>query len=289
MIIDMHAHTTNKKLSGLHVERATIADLEKFAKEYDVTKIILMPTYFPFKGSGNPNAVIHERIKGNKLFSMFGSLDAMNNLETGIKELENLAKEKVICGIKLYPGYQDFNPSDEKIFPIYKLAEQFDLPVMYHGGVLHYCCPQERRDAGRFKCGSFCKIETLQHLAHPNAIINAIKKFPKVNFIISHLANPYFDDLRNAMKKYPNVYTDISGQFSTGNEKDNDNYKKSIVAEIEKILEIKNGIDRVIFATDFPIQSYADSIGLVKSLNLSKTDKDKIFYKNAARLLRWSA
>lgn len=145
MLIDVHAHTSNKKLWNLHTETATIAKLEKLAEQFNVRKIVLMATYFPFKGSGLPNAELLQRIKGNDLFAMFGSLDVSNGMLNGIQELRELADRGEILGIKMYSGYQEFNPSSEEVFPVYELAREFNLPVMFHTGELHHCCPREKR------------------------------------------------------------------------------------------------------------------------------------------------
>lgn len=284
MIIDIHAHTTNSRLWDMHTESAKITDLELEAKNNKINKIILMATYFPFKRSGVYNSRLLKRIEGNKLFSIFGSLDAMNNFDEGLKELDELAGKKLIAGIKLYPGYQDFRCSDEKICDIYELAEHYGLPVAFHSGWLHSCCPRGDRVKREYKCKGKCRIDELGHLSRPEEIVKAVKKFPNVNFILSHMANPYHEELRNAMREYGNIYTDISGQFLSGSE-DTEEYKDEIKREIIKFLELKNGIERIMFATDYPIQSYKDSIALVEALGLNAEEKEKLYCRNAIKTL----
>ena len=55
----------------------------------------------------------------------------------------------------------------------------------------------------------------------------------------------------------------------------------------EKCAEIikKHGADRILFATDSPWKSQKAYIDLLDSLEISSEDKDKIFYKNAEKLL----
>lgn len=284
MLIDIHAHTSIHKLWELHVGSATIADLERAAALYGAEKVVLMATYFPLKGSGLKNEALLERIKDKGKFLMFGSLDVMNNFAAGLAELEQLAMQKLIAGIKLYPGYQDFLPSDPKMFPLYQLAEKFQLPVMLHSGELHGCCPHNERAQGNFRCES-CRIKELQYQSKPLEMLEAIKAFPKVNFILSHLGNPYFDELRTVLAACPNAYTDISGQFVSGSAEDTAVYKAEIVEEIKKILALPHGLNRLLFGTDFPIQSYQASIDLIKALKLSSADEHKVFYSNAAKLL----
>lgn len=286
MIIDIHAHTTNKSLLGLHTENASIPKIEELMEKNKIDLTVLMATYFPLKMSGLKNEVLSDRISGNKNFLMFGSLDAMNNLKSGMENLYFLLKTKSIAGIKLYPGYQKFHPSNSPLFPLYEMAEKFNVPVAIHTGELHHCCQYKYLDKRPKWCRPHCLLDERSYLAHPNIMARAVKKFPKVKFIFSHLSNPYFEDLREMMEIFPNIYTDISGQFLSGTIEARKNYKDLIKREIRKFLRLKNGINRIMFGTDFPIQSQKDSIALVKSLHLSEKDEEKFFFRNAAKILK---
>ena len=286
MIIDIHAHTSDHKLWGLHTESASIETIEALAQKHGVSKIVLLATYFPLKKSGLPNKELLRRIEGKELFLAFGSLDVTGDCIAGIPELEELLKAKRIRGIKLYPGYQDFSPNDKKVFPIYELAREHRVPVMFHGGELHHCCPAQARNERPLRCGlNRCKLDDLTRLSRPSEMLSAFANFPEVTFIVSHLANDAFDELRSAMSEYPNVVTDISGQFLSGTNEATEEYRAFIVSEIKKFLALSNGMERMMFGTDFPIQSYEDSIDLTCRLGLTKGDEEKIFWKNAARVL----
>lgn len=285
MLIDIHAHTTQKVLWGLHTESAKLVDLEKEARLHDVRKTILLATYFPFKGTGLHNHELLKAVAGNDQFLVFGSLDVMNDLAGGVKELEQLLSQHRLAGIKLYPGYQDFK-SMEVITPVLELASKYHVPAMFHTGELHHCCPKALRDSGQGKCGEVCWIDKLQWQASPIWLAQAPRAFPEVKFIFSHLGNPYFDQLRMVISELPNVYTDISGQFLSGTEEDSEEYLKQIQLELEQLLRIPGAEDRVFFGTDFPIQSYESSIAIVEGLNVSDVVKEKIRWKNAASLLR---
>ncbi len=285
MIIDIHAHTSNHRMWGLHVESATIRDLEQWAERFGVTKIVLMATYFPYKSSGLSNHDLLDRIRGNDLFLMFGSLDVMNSLQRGLVELDGLARMGLIAGIKLYPGYQNFNPSDEKVFVIYELARKYHLPVMFHTGELHHCCPRGERHNGGGRCGEVCWIDNLGYLAEPQSIQRAAEVYPDVTFVFSHLGNPFFQQCRQVMRQCPNVYTDISGQFVSGTEEDTPEYREELGNELQRFMQLPGAADRIMFATDFPIQSYQDSVDLVGLMNLSEADHQKVMYQNAANLL----
>lgn len=285
MLIDIHAHTTIHKLWDLHTSSATIKDLERLAKEYDIRRIVLMATYFPFKGTGLHNLELLRRIAGKDLFLMFGSLDIMNNFERGLAELELMARKKLLSGIKLYPGYQDFHASDPDIFPIYRLAEKYSLPVMLHTGELHSCCEAHSTGHGEKRC-HVCHLDKLAHESNPSAITEAVRTFPDVTFVLSHLANPYYDELISLMRECPNVMTDISGLFRSGSGEDTEDYLKQLTDTLHTILTLPNGADRVLYGSDFPIQSHADTLKLVDRLYIDDETKQKILHRNATKLLK---
>jgi len=284
-MIDIHAHTSNHKMIGLHTEDATLPTLKRIAQEHGVERVCLMATYFPFKQSGVHNRVLLDRIAGDQFFRMFGSLDMTGNLPAGCLELESLLKERLIAGIKLYPGYQAFSLASTGAFSIYTIAENYGIPVMIHGGSLHECCRRDEKLT--YRCGHMtCPLDGLQYLSMPKQLRPALRMYPGVNFIMSHLAYPYTDELRAVMQEYPNLYTDIGAIIRTGDvDDDTEEERQRMADEVVRIVEeVPNGIQRVMFATDFPIQGYATSVDLLKRMHLSPEDEIKVAKRNAENL-----
>lgn len=273
-IIDIHAHTSSQKLWGLHTEDASIAAIEKNMAEYGIETTVLMPTYFHFKGTGVHNMDLMQRIEGHSGLKMFGSIDLMENAEQGLKELEQLASEKKIIGIKLYPGYQDFRLSGKDAYGVYEIAVHYSLPVAVHTGDLHRCCRTN-------KCG-ICRLEELEPLAHPFELEPAAKAFPSVNFIACHMSNPEFGPLFETMGRCRNVYTDISGQFKTGSRDDTPEYRQVVSSQIQRFFDAYP--ERICFASDFPIQSVKTSLELASRVDFHG-NSDLFFYKNAKKIM----
>ncbi len=287
-IIDIHAHTSESVLWDLHTKSASLDTLRSLSKQYGISKIYLLATYFPLKKStGLTNEILLERVVNDPLFGCFGSLNLETDFGTGLSQLTGLAQSGALSGIKIYSGYQNIVLSDPKFTPLFQLAEKHGLPVACHMGELHHCCPKnERETLNEFRCGkTYCAIDQQGDLAHPKQIGAVAKLFPKVNFIACHLGNPFFDDMRQAMSECPNLYTDISGQFVSGTDEDSPKYRIFIKNEIEKFLKLEGGVERVLFGTDFPIQSYKDSLELVSSLKLSKGSREKILWENSQKFL----
>lgn len=286
MLIDIHAHTSNHGLWGLHTEDASIPAVVSLMQQYNVIVTVLMATYFPLKKSGLHNEELWQRIEAHKELKMFGSLDVTTSIMPQLRELAGLAYEGKIIGIKLYPGYQEFSPSEKKMFDIYELARDFCLPVMFHSGELHPCCPEAEIKSGKLRCGmTACRLERLGHLSQPNQAIIAVEKYPNVNFIFSHLSNPYFAELRKLMSDYGNVFTDISGQYVSGTEEDTPEYHKVITDELQQFLQLPQGGKRVMFATDFPIQSHQSTIDIIERLELDGETKKDLCFRNALEII----
>lgn len=273
-------------MRDLHVVNASIAAIERAADRYGIERALVLATYFPFKGKGLHNRKLLFHLEGHPRFAAIGSLDAMNALEPGLQELETLASAEKLIGIKLYPGYQNIDLGGTGIARVLDLAHRHELPVTIHGGELHHCCSPRRRATNDLRCGNkTCWIDELGHLAHPHAIRAAVEAFPGVTFLIAHLANPFFEDLRELMRECPNVVTDISGQFVSGTQEDTPEYREEIVAEIMRfITQVPEGSQRVLFASDFPIQAFADTIALVEALPVCDQTKAEIYRHNALRV-----
>jgi uncharacterized protein len=292
-IIDMHAHVATRRLEGLHTVSATPEVLKKQAEAVGIGHVVLLATSFPYKGSGRSAQSIRELIDKDPFFSVFGTVDMTRpeaELMQQFDNLETLLGEKCISGIKLYPGYQNFSPDDWSVYPLYEIARTYSVPVMIHGGDLHHCCARKKESYDdSFSCGyAECPLDRSTRMAAPSRVSDPAQLFPEVKFIIAHLANPFFMELRVVMNARPNVFTDTSGQIRTGWPKDdNPRVKAQVVAEMTATLRIKNGVERMLFGSDFPIQSYADSISFIDRLPITSSEKDMILFQNARALLSW--
>ena len=84
--------------------------------------------------------------------------DALNELQR-IKDLS-------IKAIKLHPDYQGFFIDEEKLFPIYQMCSDLDLPIVFHSGW-------------------DCYSPQLVH-AMPEASAKIAKKFPRLKMVLAH-------------------------------------------------------------------------------------------------------
>ena len=259
--IDIHCHTTNRRLKDMFQESATLGDISVMMKEYNVEKTILLATYFPHHRSGISNFRMYNWIKDRPEFLLFGSLDFELYFYQGVNELEELAEMGVLRGIKIYTVYQEVGSKELKI--VANLAAKYGLPMIFHAGY------------GHGLNGPESQLTRASDIAWVSEITPVI---------VSHMAKPAFDDLLQTVKAHKNMYTDMSGLINTAHNRDE---IPRAIEEVKKFL-IECGTGKLLFGTDFPIQSHEDSVRIIEEamVGYSDSDKEKVYYGNAAKLLR---
>lgn len=262
---DVHCHTTNRPLSHTASPDATLDSIVSIARGYNIQKTLLLATYFPKKGTGVSNFrmrywmdLVHQDRRLNNPFIMFGSLDFEHYFKQGFNELEELAERKLIKGVKIYAGYQnlDLLKLETLILP---LCVQHDFPIMFHTGD---CTGMN---------GVYADVEEFDPL---------VEKFPNVPFLYSHLCNPNLQKVTDRVTRYKNVYTDMSGLIHSVH----DRHELPLAIENVRRFYDTCGIDRLMFGTDFPVQTHADSIQIAeKALHdtASKEELQKFYWSNA--------
>jgi predicted TIM-barrel fold metal-dependent hydrolase len=116
----------------------------------------------------------------------------------------------------------------------------------------------------------------------PKYIVNIARKFPKLKIVISHYFWPELDYCYKLTKNFKNIYYDTSALA------DNEVVEATGIEKIKEILvkTIKKKPDSVLFGTDYSMCSMEKHIALINSLKISRKEKEKVFYKNAAKLFK---
>ncbi|MBQ3463114.1 MAG: amidohydrolase family protein, partial [Clostridia bacterium] len=109
--------------------------------------------------------------------------------------------------------------------------------------------------------------------SRPERLKRVLDAFPKLKVVGAHLGGwSMFDEAFEYLKD-TGCYVDISSCIMF------------IGAEKTKEYIGKYGADKVLFGTDFPLWNPVKEVERFISLNISETDREKIAYKNARRLL----
>jgi predicted TIM-barrel fold metal-dependent hydrolase len=269
--IDMHAHTTNRAVKGVVPTSADVETLRREMEKHNVEKTVLFATYFPHKATGVSNFRLYNWIRDKPEFLLFGSLDFENYSLQGMNELRELDDMEVLKGVKVYTSYQEIDLHSQRFSDVVSVARRNYLPMVFHCGQSY----SMMRRFGRRAVTNMVKASDIEFLAEDN---------PEMNFLASHMAKPYFEDLAETVKRNHNIYTDVSGLVSSKYDQD------QVPAMVEEVKRFLGGCGpkRLMFGTDFPVQTHEDTVYFIEEAMKGFSDKDKqdVYYNNARRFLK---
>lgn len=261
MLIDFHTHAFPDRIAKNAIEKlayvsgglkpqtdGTLDFLRKEMKKDGVDISVVLQIATNPKQQTNVNNFASE-INSEDDFFAFGSVhpDSADIMD----ELERI-KSMGIKGIKFHPDYQGFYADDEKMKPIYKKISSLGLVTLFHAG---------------YDYGYSVPYKSL-----PNNIINALKWFD-TPVIAAHWGGVGVGE--EVLKKLCGLPLWFDLSFGYG-----------IMPKdfAQRIVE-KHTPDKLIFGSDMPWHRPSWEKRLIESLDLSKDDKDKIYYKNAQKIL----
>lgn len=171
--------------------------------------------------------------------------------KNALEELERI-KALGLKGVKLHPEYQQFFVDDEIMKPLYKKISELGLIIIFHAGEdlgyppPYHATPERLRRAAKW-------IDAPMVCAHWGSAGLG-------EDVLKHLCDiPVFFDTAFGYGTMP---------------KD----------RALRILD-KKGTDKILFGSDCPWHAPSWEISMIETLKLSDDEKEKIYYKNAEKLL----
>lgn len=261
MLIDFHTHAFPNKISQKAMEtlsyasgglkpqsEGTVLSLKQEMEKdgVDVSVVLSIATN-PIQQT-NVNDFASE-INDKKNIFAFGSVhpDADNIFE----ELDRI-KAMGLQGVKFHPEYQKFYVDDQKMKPIYKKISALGLITVFHAGYDYGYAPP--------------------YHSMPDNLLGALKWFDSP-VIAAHWGGVNCGV--EVLKKL--CGTDLWFDLSFG-------YGNMPKAVAQEILD-KHTPDKLLFASDMPWHRPLWEKRLIETLDISGEDKDKIYFKNACKLL----
>jgi len=269
-IIDAHAHCSGgrkddllrpyAKLNGL---RYDLKELLETMERHGVASALLLS---PPVGKGVPLANVEvvklcERSR-DALFPVF----TVEPKDAAVKEALRLAdgQRGFVKGFKIWLGYRKVFARDEVFRPLYDYAEEHKLPVLFHTG------------------DTASSTGSLAH-AHPLTLDEVANEREDLRIVICHVGNPWILDTAELLYKHTNVYADISGLVVGGGGYSRE-YMRMLADRIGDAVYYAGGAEKLIFGTDYPVETHEDGLALVSMLRVTRADKEKILWRNASRL-----
>jgi uncharacterized protein len=173
-----------------------------------------------------------------------------------------------VVALKGYLGYVHHFPNDPGYIPYYELAEKYKLPVFFHTGDTY---------------SPYAKLK----FAHPLQVDEVAVDFPKVNFVLCHVGNPWTVDAAEVVYKNMNVWTDLSGllvgpdeDFVDGAETDS---RRDVVERVRLAFRYAERPNRFVHGSDWPLAPMPAYAAFVREA-IPAEFHDMVFGENARKL-----
>ncbi|HCW52039.1 MAG TPA: metal-dependent hydrolase [Clostridiales bacterium] len=241
---------------GLEERLAAFTDpdvLAAFFRSCGVDYVCLLAEDSPVTTGTTSNEKVAELCAGRPQFIPFCSLNP-HLVNRPARELRRLVETHGFRGLKMYPTYQMFYPNDRELYPVYAVAEELGLPVMFHTGSSVF-------RGSRIKYGDPLHMDDLA------------VDFPDLVIIMAHSGRGFWYDRAYFLTRlHPNLYMEISGLPPR--------------RLLEYFPELERVADKVIWGSDWPgVPDVSGNIKALRDLPLKDETKEKILGGNAARLL----
>lgn len=170
-----------------------------------------------------------------------------------VATLESIARAG-LKGIKLHPEYQQFEFSEERLFPLWERCIELGIFVVTHAGYDIMFPPPWHTD--------------------PERLAAFHRRFPELRLVLAHLGSmTMWDEVEKYLVGLP-VSFDLA--FLTPDYID--------PARLVRIIR-RHGAERILFGTDSPWCSQKEQLDFIRSLPLTREELELILWKNAATLL----
>jgi predicted TIM-barrel fold metal-dependent hydrolase len=182
----------------------------------------------------------------------FGSL---HPLSENPRDIIKTLKDNGIKGLKLHPDYVRVPVDDESYAGIFAAADEFDMPVVIHTG------------------WDFVSPDFIH--ASVDAILKVISRFPELKLVCAHFGNN---------RLWDNVITKLCGKrvfFDTAFASE----RLGMTKEIAETIIQNHDDEKILFGSDMPWCEVGEVKSFIDSLDISSEQKEKIYYKNAIKLL----
>jgi predicted TIM-barrel fold metal-dependent hydrolase len=181
-----------------------------------------------------------------------------------IKDFNNSIDILKYDGVKIYPPASCVLPTDDRLTYVYEKCNDIGMSILAHCGAqspTHYHSSKKKLRKLLDKHGlkwnkNMGAAELCGQFTHPKNYIPILEKYPNMNICLGHwgsekawkeyLENPtntenWFYIIKEMIKKYPNLYTDISFTL-------NDDEYFSV---LKIFLQNKDIKEKVLFGTDY--------------------------------------
>lgn len=263
MIIDVHTHINNYHEDRVISLEDSLNKLTDNMLENNIDYSLVLTSYKVNEHRPSTRRVV-EAIKERKELGVVSGISYLHYDHRDVREIGEYLENGFIKGLKFYPGYEPFYPSDIRLKLMYEMAIEYDVPVMFHSGDTY-------APTGKVK------------YSHPLHIDELAVDYPDLKIVICHVGNPWIKDCMEVVYKNKNVYADISGLVLGDFE---DKFERYMKKEIEEMITYAGDPNYLLYGTDWPISNMKSYLKFMNQLELADDKKELILWKNAAQLFK---
>ncbi|HBE04070.1 MAG TPA: hypothetical protein DC049_16585 [Spirochaetia bacterium] len=220
MIIDAHAHLCSNP-----------GNLDAIAESGRIKQVWLMDVSgcgIKIHSFASEKEILQAAKNYPGFFIPFGYLDLRKTPDD-----INRLKDAGFAGLKAYRPAKPYD--DESYFSFYQRADELNMPILFHTGIVEKCRINEM--TGGLSCGP--------GNMKPSGLAAIAAAFPELIIIGGHLGYPWLEETAHNLYYYPNIYHDLSGY-----RKDIEWLIKNLDRKCHDGLGLRYFNDKILFATD---------------------------------------
>ena len=185
--------------------------------------------------------------------------------QVALDKLERQLQRPEVVGIKIYLGYYPYYAYDAVYQPVYELAKQYQVPIVYHTG------------------DTYSELGLLKY-AHPLTIDEVAVQHREVNFMMAHMGDPWVLDGAELVYKNRNVFADLSG-LMVGDAGRCARLKDSplFFAHLRHALVYCDHYEKLLFGTDWPLAPVGTYKQFVEEL-IPAVHHEAVFFQTAVHV-----
>lgn len=257
MIIDCHVHLNNYTEQEVPTE-ASLQRLLSDMEANNVDRAFVLTSYLANERRPRVEKIIDMAREHPQLYVVEG-VSLSGGAPLDLRAMEDRLRTGQTIGLKFYPGYEHFYPTDRLCEPIYELATKYRVPVMFHTG------------------DTYTKRGKIKY-SHPLHLDDVAVDHPDMRIVVCHLGNPWFRDTAELVYKNDNVMADISGLILGNFEA---RFERWLADQVRDVILYAGDPEDLLFGTDWPLVEMAPYQRFVKSLALSEEEERMLMRDNA--------
>lgn len=189
----------------------------------------------------------------------------ISRTDWGLEHLETGLASGTYLAIKINLGFMHAYADDVSLRPLYSLARQYDVPILFHTG-----------DTGSQKS----KLKYSQ----PLALDEVITDCSDVKFMLVHSGNPWFIDAALLAAKNDNVWLELSSLVEGAlGDVSRKTLFRLVVDPIRWMFEYTGKPEKFIFGSGWPCVDYPRYFSLCVAA-IEQRHHRQVFFENAIRL-----